>query len=503
MGANRIPDSERMLLLAGAALVVILSSFGITQFPLPWWDEGWTLSVAKNWVTLGHYGHVLNGVPAGPSLSAHLPVVAIIAASFLTFGVGLAQARLAMVLCMVITLILLYLITRRFSSRGAAVLAVILVCVAPAQWDLSALVVGRNVLGEFPALMFILGGVLSFLSSNGTRWAWIVLSGTLFGLALASKAQVVPFVLVGLGITLGLQMRHHWRRGIRTGVVLAVALLVMTLVGWARTAMLASTNIPADPVVGLTAVTAMVFDPEIRLGTLRFALLGAAPVSIALGVAAVRIVRSIRIPVEDHGTEAARTLLAIIAGSWLVWFVTLSIGWARYGFPAFFLAAPFAAELLRTLFTVVRKAPAAPGCRMCRIGAGLLLLFFTTISGRQLSLGVRAIAETVHPSGLEETAFFVNHATPPGSLIETYESELLFLLERPVHVPPAQLNVDLIRKNWLKGPTTMGYDLSSVNARYLIIGAFGTGLYDSLLVERRYEPVRTCGGYMICRRTGP
>ncbi len=501
MVADRIPRSERILLLTGAVFVVVLSSFGITQFPLPWWDEGWTLSVAKNWVTHGHYGHVLNGAPAGPSLSAHLPVVSIIAASFLAFGVGLVQARMAMVFCTAITLVLLYLVTRRLFSRATALIAVVLVCAAPAQWDLSALVVGRNVLGEIPAVLFILLAVLLYLSSDGTRWTRIILSAILFGLALATKSQVLPFVVSGLGITAGIQMVRQQRAAIRTGGVLAVALLVMYVIGWFKTVMLVSPGTPADPVVGLTEATAMVFDPEIRRSTIRFALLGGASVSCALGIAALRIFRSTLHPVEDHWTEAARTLLAVIAGSWFIWYVTLSIGWGRYGFPALFLAAPFTADLIVRLFRLVRTRMGTPRASTYRIGGVALLLFFSTMTGRQVWIGARAIAEPQQRSGLEETASFVNHVTPPGSTIETYESELLFLLERPVHMPPAQLNVEFIRKNWLKGMEPMHYDLASVDARYLIIGTFGAGLYDRLLVDHHYEVVRRFGGYTICRRT--
>ena len=135
-----------------------------------------------------------------------------------------------------------------------------------------------------------------------------------------------------------------------------------------------------------------------------------------------------------------------------------------------------------------------------RIAAGVLLMFFCLMTGRQAMIGVQALQQDFPGSGLEETAAFINHATPPGASIETYESELLFLLERPVHVPPAQSNVDFIRRNWLGGPDASSYDALSVNAGYLIIGAFGTGWYDRLVSEGRYIRIHRFGSYEVYRQ---
>ena len=49
----------------------------------------------------------------------------------------------------------------------------------------------------------------------------------------------------------------------------------------------------------------------------------------------------------------------------------------------------------------------------------------------------------------KEVVRFINDNTPAGALIETYESELFFLLNRRYHYPPDQVHVDLIRRNSL------------------------------------------------------
>jgi hypothetical protein len=50
------------------------SLFRLDSVPPLWWDEGWTLSVARNWLEHGHYGRLLAGDFVPPGLQA-APVV--------------------------------------------------------------------------------------------------------------------------------------------------------------------------------------------------------------------------------------------------------------------------------------------------------------------------------------------------------------------------------------------------------------------------------------------
>ena len=55
------------LLIAAATLLIGLWNLEGPEF---WWDEGWTLSVARNVVERGHYGRLLDGQPAPGGLEA-------------------------------------------------------------------------------------------------------------------------------------------------------------------------------------------------------------------------------------------------------------------------------------------------------------------------------------------------------------------------------------------------------------------------------------------------
>ena len=84
-------NSASWVVDATVAGVVFLMVFGsglihIESFPPLWFDEGWTVCVARTWVELGHYGCLFKGEPAPPSLAAHFPVVASVAAGFALFG---------------------------------------------------------------------------------------------------------------------------------------------------------------------------------------------------------------------------------------------------------------------------------------------------------------------------------------------------------------------------------------------------------------------------------
>jgi len=53
-----------------AILAVFVAGLWNLGGPGMWWDEGWTLSVARNWIERGHYGRLLDGQLAPPGLEA-------------------------------------------------------------------------------------------------------------------------------------------------------------------------------------------------------------------------------------------------------------------------------------------------------------------------------------------------------------------------------------------------------------------------------------------------
>ena len=67
------PAPWRVSVMAVAALMLLL--LGLWNLAgTAWWDEGWRLSVAHNWVERGFYGRLLDGQLAAGGLQAAFPV---------------------------------------------------------------------------------------------------------------------------------------------------------------------------------------------------------------------------------------------------------------------------------------------------------------------------------------------------------------------------------------------------------------------------------------------
>ena len=99
------------------ALALLAAALWNLSGPPMWWDEGWTLSVARNWVERGHYGRLMLGQLFPNGLEASFPVTASVALSFRLFGVGLWQGRLPGVLFTVGAILLMYDLARRLYNR--------------------------------------------------------------------------------------------------------------------------------------------------------------------------------------------------------------------------------------------------------------------------------------------------------------------------------------------------------------------------------------------------
>src|SRR5437868_3006531 len=117
---SRIADYRRLLIGIFPSVIVIALGLWNLGGPGVWWDEGWTMSVARNLVERGHYGRLLDGQLAPPGLEAAFPVTAPVALSFELFGVGIWQGRLFGVLCTVAALALMYHLALRLYNRPVA-----------------------------------------------------------------------------------------------------------------------------------------------------------------------------------------------------------------------------------------------------------------------------------------------------------------------------------------------------------------------------------------------
>jgi hypothetical protein len=133
---------------------------------------------------------------------------------------------------------------------------------------------------------------------------------------------------------------------------------------------------------------------------------------------------------------------------------------------------------------------------------GALLAIIVAVYGVGLNLRSILYSYRTADNAVFKVAEYINKNVPSGVLVETYESEQLFLLDRDYHYPPDQMQVDLNRRSFLGEQITLNYDPLSSNPDYLILGPMNKlwGLYDPNFINRQFRPVYAQGDYVIYER---
>ncbi|MFL5806071.1 MAG: ArnT family glycosyltransferase [Roseiflexaceae bacterium] len=491
-----------------AALLFVVLGLWNLQAPGMWWDEGWTLSVARTWIERGHYGRLLDGQFAPPGLEASFPVTAPVALAFRVFGVGLWQGRLFGVLCAAAALALVYHLAVRLYSRAVALGALAVQLLMAMHPQLHPLILGRQVLAELPMLCYLLAGYACLLPALRRPLRFLPLAVICWGVALVTKAQALPFWAVSLAAPLAAMLLvRRWRAAGLLAIGLAGGFAVARALPWLWSLLLRDHSLPAMPVSGLYEVTALVPNLSNRMFALGNALAFGLLAALGLVYAAGRAVRARQDWAAHPDREIVRLALLALASSWYAWFVLLSVGVPRYLFPATFVASIFAAALLYdltdqfNLAATLRRATSL--FRRGRRGAGAwLAILLVAIS---LPITIQTLYRfylTNSDTSAFQAANFLNTQTPDGALIETYESELHFLLARPYHYPPDQLHVELNRRSLLGQDVTIEYDPLAANPDYLVVGTFSAGnrLYDQVIAAGAFRLVRTYGVYSVYER---
>ena len=496
------------LVLLGALAVLMLWNLG---GPPPWWDEGWTLSVARNLAERDHYGRLLAGEPAPGGLEASVVVTVPVAGFFKLFGVGLWQGRLFGVLCALGALAVAWRLAARLYNRRVAAGTAAVLLLLSAHPQLNPVIQGRQVLGELPSLLFALGGYACLLAALRRAPVWLLPAVALWWAASEAKAQFQPFWIISLIAPLAVALLwRRWRAAAIVGLGLALGLVSPHLFGRLVAWGLGARRMMPDSVSGLYEVMALVTQPFNRLFALQILLGFGLPVLLGLAYGAWRALSDLRQARPDDAALVRLSLLAL-AGSWLAWFALLSVGVPRYMFPPSFVGALFAAALLHDLTggfdlraTLGRlAAPLRRPRRFPRESAGAWLAALLVAMALPLTaLSYQRYYLTYDDHAAERVAALLNERVGPDELIETYESELHFFLDRPYHYPPDQVHVELNRRSLLRQHVAIDYDPLAADPDYLVVGQFarGNGLYEPVLASGAFELMLRDGSYEVYRR---
>lgn len=496
------------VVVAGLLFVIVFGSgmIHMESFPPLWFDEGWTVCVARTWVESGHYGCLLRGEPAPPSLAAHFPVVASVAASFALFGAGVWQTRLVGLLYTYIAFLLLYVLTRRLYGRSVAFAALVLLILVPLKWSIHPLYIGRQVLGEMPLLCFLLAGFICFLG-GAHRPMWRLAAMVCWALALMTKAQVAPFLMASFaGTMILLALRKNWSAVQGLGLVAIGSWGGYRLLIEAKNWLLSGHTMAHPPIDGMTEAIALVFVPAIRLETMQYLFVSWAEYPVGLAYAAWRLRRSSASRDTASAEQVMQTMLLLLAGSWLAWFAFLCAGEPRYALPGLFLAAPFtalffheatsgfnASYMMKTLADFVQtRRLTAQGIKGLVVVLLLVIMAWVAVQERY------AFRAREDDRDLFAVTRYLNEATPATALIETYDSELFLFLDRPyTYALPIHL-VQIIRREQGQAQA-VAYNPLQHNPDYLVVGEYGrwAGFYAPLIAQNRVRLVTTIGRYQI------
>ncbi len=203
------PRNRTILFWAGAGLCVLLVSMRLLHlggdFPafkdllgdgVLYSDEGWYAANAIYYWQSGEWHR-----PGGLNFAVNLPVLQLMhLASFAIFGMNIIAARLTIFFSYVGTMVLMYLLLRRFEDRWTGLFAVGIVSV-----NFLFLIYSRIALAEIPMTFWIMVSIYLAVHTHGSKgWVLSGLAGLAYGLAFYTKtsaAFALPVLMMALFLT--------------------------------------------------------------------------------------------------------------------------------------------------------------------------------------------------------------------------------------------------------------------------------------------------------------
>ncbi len=512
---TRVTRIRSLLYVPGIIFLLIALVYQLDQAPPFWWDEGWTLMLARNWAELGFYGQINDGIPQSPGLAGAFPIVAPIALAFRLLGAGVWQGRLPSVLFTLGSLALLWRLAQRLYSRRTAWAALALVLLLPFNDKLSPILMGRQALGEMPAIFWVLGGFALYLKALERRDLSSTAAGlgaaAAWGVALLTKAQIPPALMISVlaGVLASLWLKR-WRLATWCAMIAAGAGLARWGLIELQAMLLAGRSVSAPPLEGYLGMSAVVPVLHVRVTAWIAALAFGLGLALSLLAAAWAWFKELRQNDQLQSSTAEQanwvTRAAILAFlfSWYGWYLLLAMYWPRYLFPALYFGAIFEAELLRQwtndfdLPRTVRAAASVINRQSGSVGwrglASLLLIVYKMT----IFLLVAAITlPALSNHDVYQAAAFLNARAQNEIRVESYEAQLNFLLEMPVRYPPDTLHVALNKRTLIDPSIQVDYSPDWSTIDYLVVGpsAKDWRLYDPALASGKFRWLVSFGNY--------
>jgi hypothetical protein len=491
-----------------AAAVAFLAIYRLADYPTTWFDEGSHLHVPKALLRYGVYAdYSSDGFRYfGPTLGVGPTVMLPIAAMFKLLGVGLVQARLVIVAYLFVTLYLFYRLARTFGSETVAWLAIALLV---SSRSIALLETGRQVLGEVPALCFLLGAFLVWFSAWDGRRSRLVIAGVLFGAAVITKYQFLVALAPTFAIAFALNLVYYRGAAVRvfvwpamvTGAMFALWQVVL-LISMGPQNSLQNFAALRAATAGAAAVFSLPLMKRAASELVAFKTFG--------GWLAIGLLYGGFLSFPRTRQAQQWNALVLFAGITIAWYVFASISWLRYAFAGLAIATLFLASFFVDLIQFLRTSSrheSEPDLQSSEFVRGSLIavvgLWVALIVIPPFALTARSIVlPPVNTPVL--MAAYLSGRVPTTAVIETWEPELGFLTAHNYHYPPTGMLNVAVRHIWSGGPAPRQqyHPLESEQPPYVVVGSFArwVDVYPADVLERDYRHVTSIGGYDLYAR---
>jgi 4-amino-4-deoxy-L-arabinose transferase-like glycosyltransferase len=493
----RASTHQRLGLAALSLLLLAALTWRLTDAP-PWIDEGIHNTAAATLARTGVYGlPLLDRIVAfDPAVGVGPTVVVPIAIAMKGGGVEPIVGRAVVAVYAVVAWSLMWGLLTRLGSRRAALTSLAFVLVGTHEPFQSFAFVGRQVIGEMPALAFCVAGylALAWRAERPTRPWCAVVAGLCFGAALITKGQLVFVLLpaIGLGWIVDRAWHRHWAWWV---LPVAAAAAVACYAAWTAVQIVAvgSEQYAANAAVLRLGLQTQVlaFDPAfarravaalLRAGFVPFGLVGLVHAALA----------------ARHRTPAGALHAQLLAFclTATAWFLTGSIGWARYGFYATSVALLWWGGGVEALGARLAARAGSPWP-----GRGLLAV---TLLGAVVA-AAPAWREILAPEdrGYAAVTSWIVGNVAPGSTVETWEAELMLDDRLRFSYPGLRTMYEAtsIVMGGRSAPRSLDYAPLHASPQWLVQGRFGgwTGVYSKVIASGPLTKVVQFGEYAVYR----
>jgi hypothetical protein len=129
-----------------------------------------------------------------------------------------------------------------------------------------------------------------------------------------------------------------------------------------------------------------------------------------------------------------------------------------------------------------------------------ILILAWTVAGTAFSFVLSGFPKV--DTSVQQAADFLNAETRPDALIEASSYELFFLLDRPYHYPPDEVNVPVIQALTWQRRVPIEYDPLSADPDYLVVNwdFISSIVYEKVLRSDAFRSLRSFGPYEIYER---